>query len=483
MLSYLLSFFISLILTPIVIKLNKKLELLETPGATKIHTSPIAKFGGLAVFISTLPFVHYISNLEFNILIYISYSIIVATGIIDDYKPLNAYIKILLQLFAIIIIILFLYNNGVFNDINKLLLICVICIIIFWFLFCTNSINLIDGLDSLACGISIMILAYLAYLFYTSDEIYLAQYCLILLAGIWGFLIFNFSPAEIILGDTGSLYIGFNISLLTTLYFIKYPSLNSFFIICTICTIPIFDSLYAIIRRIIKKTSPFKGDLEHIHHKLYFVCHDGNLVIIILFTLQIIIVVFLITFDNVMTISKITLIYVFSLIYLISSLKLLKKFKKNYNEYKIARPTPTELTIFFIVELLCLSYILIPQWVVIIFFVFLFVPFVALFSYERLKYILNVVLMFTVYLLFINYKDHNIKSIGLITLLLIIIFMWSSNKIHYKNIININSDDLLFVFGLILAILFTNLTLINSSILALFSITFYFYNKKYLLLL
>ena len=68
-------------------------------------------------------------------------------------------------------------------------------------------------------------------------------------------------------------------------------------------------------------------------------------------------------------------------------------------------------------------------------------------------------------------------------MLLIIIFMWSSNKIHYKNIININSDDLLFVFGLILAVLFTNLALVNTATLAVFSVVFYFYNKKYLLLL
>ena len=483
MLFYLLSFIISLILTPVVIKLNDRFELLERPGETKIHISPVAKFGGLAVFISTLPFVHYINALEFNVLIYISYFTIIATGVIDDYKPLNAYIKILLQLCAILIIILFLYNNGVFNNLNKLSFICVACVIIFWFLFFTNAINLIDGLDSLACGITIMILAYLAYLFYLSGEIYLAQYCLLLLAGIWGFLIFNFSPAAIILGDTGSLYIGFNISLLTTLYFIKNPSLNSFFIICALCTIPILDSLYAIIRRVTKRISPFRGDLEHIHHKLYFACNDVNQVVIILFLLQTIIIIFLITFDNIITISKIVFIYLFSIMFLILSLKLLKTFQKKRGEYKVIRPTPIELVIFFVVELLCFTYILIPQWVVVIFFVFLFIPFVAIFSYDRLKYMLNVIIMFTIYVLFIDYAVYNIKSIGFITLLLVIIFIWSSNKIHYRNIIRINSDDLLFIFGLLLVVLFTNLTLVNAVILLVFAVAFYFYNKKYLLLL
>lgn len=481
--SYLLAFFISLFLTPIVIKINKKFDLLEKPASGKIHTSAVAKFGGLSIFISSLPFVHYLSfTQEYIYIVYISYIIIILIGVIDDYKPLNAYIKLLLQLCAIVIILVYIYKEGFFKDVSNVLLIIFISIIVLWYLFCINSINLIDGVDSLACGISIMILAYMAYLFYLSHEESLAQYCLVLLAAVWGFLIFNFPKAIIFLGDTGSLFIGFNISLLTTIYFLKDPGLERFFIILSLCTIPIIDSLFAIVRRVIKGASPFRSDLEHIHHKLYFVGSSANFVVVILFMLQIIITIFLIYFDNKITIEKIIFIYVFSIIYIYLTIKVYQYLKKGHNNRTI-RPSPVELTVFFIVDLACMSFILIPQWVIIVSFVFLFIPYIAIFSYERLKYLLNVILIFTIFLFFLNYINYNIKVIALISLFLLIVFVWTSSKIHFNNFIKINGDDLLFINGLILLVKYTNFGLIDSIVLFVFSILLYFYNKKYLLLL
>jgi UDP-GlcNAc:undecaprenyl-phosphate GlcNAc-1-phosphate transferase len=479
MVSYLLAFFISLFLTPIVIKFNKKFDLLEEPSNRKIHTIAVAKFGGVSIFISSMAFVHYLgfnSNIYF---IYLSFIIITLTGIIDDYKPLNPYIKLLLQLCAIVIILFCIYRIGSFKNINIIF----ICVIIFWFLFCTNSINLIDGVDSLACGVSIMILAYLSYLFCLSHEVNLAQYCLILLAAIWGFLIFNFPSATIFLGDTGSLFIGFNISLLTIIYFLKEPGIERFLIILSLCTIPVVDSLYAIIRRIIKGASPFKGDLEHIHHKLYYVGSSANFVVVVLFILQIIITVLLIYFKNIITIEKLLFIYVFSIIYIYLIIKLFKNFGKCNNTNRIIRPSPTELAVFFIVDLACVSFILIPQWAIIISFVFLFIPYIAIFSYERLKYLLNVILIFTIFLFFLNYVTYDIRFIAAITIFLFFILILTSSRTHFSNLIKINGDDLLFINGLILLVQYANLSLINSIILFVFSIILYFYNKKYLLLL
>ena len=389
--SYLLAFFISLFLTPIVIKLNKKFDILEEPANGKIHTSAVAKFGGLPIFISSLPFVHYLSfTHECIYIIYLSF-IIILTGIVDDYKPLNAYIKLLLQLCAIVIIIVYIGKGNFLKDINSALLIIFICIIVLWYLFCINSINLIDGVDSLACGVAIMILAYLAYLFYLSNEESLAQYCLVLLAAIWGFLIFNFPAAVIFLGDTGSLFIGFNISLLTTIYFLKDPGFERFFIVLSLCAIPVLDSLYAIIRRVIKGASPFRGDLEHIHHKLYFMDSSANFVVVILFMLQIMITVLLIYFKNIITIERLLFINVFSIIYIFLVIKTYQHLKKGQDNNRTIRPSPAELAVFFVVDLACVSFILIPQWVIIISFVFLFIPYIAIFSYERLKYLLNVI--------------------------------------------------------------------------------------------
>ena len=482
MISYLLAFFISLFLTPVVIKINKKFDLLEKPEDGKIHTSSVAKFGGITIFISAIPFMHYLGIQEHNIFLYISYFIIVVTGIIDDYKSLNAYMKILLQLCAIIIALFFIYSEGIFKDSN-LMLILFTCIIIFWFLFCTNSINLIDGVDSLACGIAITILAYLSYLFYLTEEIYIAKYCLVLLAGIWGFLIFNFPAATIFLGDTGSLFIGFNISLLTTLYFLKNPEINTVLIILALCTIPILDSIFAIFRRLKKGSSPFRGDLEHIHHKLYFVKCNANFVVIVLLLLQTIITVFLICFSNMITISKFIFIYVFSILYLSLILKYNKNSVKKKAIFKIIRPSPIELTVFFVVDLACLSFILIPQWVIIIFFVFLFIPYVAIFSYGRLIYLLNVIIIFAIYLFFINYINYSIILITTSSIVLFMICIWSSNKIHFKNFIKINGDDLLFIYGLILFVVYVNTSLINSILLFAFSVILYLYNKRFLLLL
>ena len=482
MISYLLTFFISLFLTPVIIRINKKFGLLEKPENGKIHTYSVAKFGGITIFISTLPFMHYVGIQEYNMFLYVSSFIIILTGIIDDYKSLNAYIKIFLQFCAIIIVLLFIYNQEILED-GNLMLIFFTCIIIFWFLFCTNSINLIDGVDSLACGIAITILAYLSYLFYLTEEIYLAQYCLVLLAGILGFLIFNFPSATIFLGDTGSLFIGFNISLLTTLYVLKNPEINSVLIVGLLCTIPILDSMYAIFRRIKKGHSPFRGDLEHIHHKLYFMKCNANFVNITLLLLQTLITLFLICFNNMITLSKFIFIYIFSILYLYLILKYNKHSVEKEVIFKTIRPSPIELIVFFVVDLACLSFILIPQWVIIISFVFLFIPYVAIFSYDRLIYLLNVIIIFTIYLFFINYINYSITLITASSLVLFIICMWSSNKIHFKNFIKISGDDLLFIYGLILLVVYVNIGLINSIVLFFFSVILYLYNKRFLLLL
>jgi UDP-GlcNAc:undecaprenyl-phosphate GlcNAc-1-phosphate transferase len=484
MVSYLIAFFVSLFLTPLIIKFNKKFNLLENPSDGKIHTLPVAKYGGISIFISILPFLYYLNTgHNFTFLIYLSFILILLIGIVDDYKTLNPFVKLILQLCSILIITFYIYKLILPHNINNVLLLFYIFFIIFWFLFCTNSINIIDGIDSLACSITIMILAYLAYLFYLIDEIPLSQYCLILLASVWGFLIFNFPKAVIFLGDTGSLFLGFNISLLTVIYFLNNPKLENILIILVLCAIPTLDSVFAIFRRILRGESPFKGDLHHIHHKFYFKTLDSNRVVTILLSLQIIMSVFLVYFDNNISIKRFIFIYLFSIAYLFIIYKLIKTSKILGITDRIIRPSPVEIVIFFIIDLACLSFILIPQWVIIISFVFFFIPYIAIFSYERLKYLLNVILIFTIFLFFLNYVNYNIRMITMATLILFIIFIWASNKIHFKNILNVNGDDLLFLNGLLILLKYSDLTVLNSLMLFVFAIILYLYNKKYLLLL
>lgn len=241
-------------------------------GHRHIHKKVTPKLGGVGIFLSFL-FGYMLfgeQSIRMNSILIGSF-IIVLTGIIDDIKPIRASHKLLGHIAAACVIVF--YGGIILNNITAFgysfdFGIWSIPITILFIVACTNIINLIDGLDGLSGGIcSIFYLTIGIIGFYQGRYGSLVMILtFIMLGSTLGFLLHNFYPAKIFAGDCAT-FMGFIIAVITLLEF-KGPALISFFVPVTILGIPILDTLFAIIRRLLKGQPPFQADKQHLHHQL-----------------------------------------------------------------------------------------------------------------------------------------------------------------------------------------------------------------------
>jgi UDP-GlcNAc:undecaprenyl-phosphate GlcNAc-1-phosphate transferase len=276
---------------PFVKKIAIHIGALDIPDERKVHTKPIPRLGGLGIYIGFL--IGYMifggSSIQMNSILIGSF-IILLTGIFDDIKPINAKAKLLGQILASCVIVF--YGNILLNNITIFGLdlnfgIFAYPITILFIVACTNIINLIDGLDGLAGGVSsIFYLSTIIICFfqgrYMELEFILA---LLMLGSTLGFLIHNFHPARIFAGDSGALFMGFTIAIMSLLGF-KTTAITSIFIPIAILAVPILDTLFAIIRRLLKHQSISTPDKQHLHHQLLKMkfSHRNTVLIIYLIT-------------------------------------------------------------------------------------------------------------------------------------------------------------------------------------------------------
>ena len=261
------------LIIPFVKKIAIHINALDIPDARKVHTTPIPRLGGLGIFVGFL--IGYMifgkNTVQMNSILIGSF-IIVLTGMIDDIKPISAKAKLIGQIFASCVIVF--YGNILLNNITVLGFdinfgILAYPITILFIVACTNIINLIDGLDGLAGGISsIFYISTIVICFFQSRfqelELILA---LIMLGSTLGFLIHNFHPAKIFAGDSGALFMGFTIAVISLLGF-KTTAITSVFIPLMILAVPILDTFFAIIRRLLKHQKISTPDKQHLHHQL-----------------------------------------------------------------------------------------------------------------------------------------------------------------------------------------------------------------------
>lgn len=302
-LSLFLSFFTSILITPLVKKIALRINAIDRPDQRKVHQSSMPRLGGIAIYISFLVGLVLISSyFPFPLLLIVGSLIILITGILDDMIGLSPKLKILGQLIAASIIILF-------GDVQISLFTWVKTewlqqylsygLSLLWVLFITNSFNLIDGLDGLASGISSIILLVIS-IYSMNQGLYIVSIvCLLLLSSILGFLLHNFYPATIFLGDTGSLFIGYMISIITLLVF-DTSSFSSLIIPLIIMAIPILDTVFAIVRRITNNNPLFSADRSHIHHQLLNlgISHRNTVIILYLLTASLGAIAILLTNTN-----------------------------------------------------------------------------------------------------------------------------------------------------------------------------------------
>ena len=261
------------LIIPFIKRIAEHINAIDIPNERKVHTKPIPRLGGLGIFIGFL--IGYMifgkSTVQMNSILIGSF-IIVLTGMIDDIKPISARSKLLGQFFASCVIVFYgniLLNNITILGINLEFGILAYPITILFIVACTNIINLIDGLDGLAGGISsIFYLSTIVICFFQSRfmelELILA---LIMLGSTLGFLVHNFHPAKIFAGDSGALFMGFTIAVISLLGF-KTTAITSVFIPLMILAVPILDTLFAIIRRLLKHQKISTPDKQHLHHQL-----------------------------------------------------------------------------------------------------------------------------------------------------------------------------------------------------------------------
>lgn len=241
-------------------------------GNRHIHKKATPKLGGVGIFLAFL-FGYMLfgeQSIRMNSILIGSF-IIILTGIVDDLKPIKAYQKLLGHIAAALVITFYggicldnITAFGFYFDFGILKY----PLTIFFIIACTNIINLIDGLDGLSGGIcSIFYLTIGVIGFFQGRYGSLVMVLtFIMLGSTLGFLLHNFYPAKIFAGDCAT-FMGFIISVITLLEF-KGPALISFFVPVTILGIPILDTLFAIIRRLLRKQPPFQADKEHLHHQL-----------------------------------------------------------------------------------------------------------------------------------------------------------------------------------------------------------------------
>ena len=279
------------LIIPFVKKIALHINALDIPDARKVHTKPIPRLGGLGIFVGFL--VGYMifggSSIQMNSILIGSF-IIVLTGIIDDIKPISAKAKLLGQIFASCVIVFYgniLLNNVTIWGLDINFGIFAYPITILFIVACTNIINLIDGLDGLSGGISsIFYLSTIVICFFQSRFMELEfVLSLIMLGSTLGFLVHNFHPAKIFAGDSGALFMGFTIAVISLLGF-KTTAITSIFIPLMILAVPILDTLFAIIRRLLKHQSISTPDKQHLHHQLLKMkfSHRNTVLIIYLIT-------------------------------------------------------------------------------------------------------------------------------------------------------------------------------------------------------
>lgn len=262
----------SLIMTPLVIKFSKKIKAVDIPNARSAHTVPMPTLGGLAIYISFLLGVLILQpKSEYHLAILVGGLIIIVVGFFDDLYNLTAKAKFVLQLGAALIVVFWgglqvEFINLPFGGQLDFGFLSVI-ITLLWIVGITNAINLIDGLDGLAAGISVIALFTIVVMSVFIGNVYVLTIAAILLFSVLGFLPFNFIPAKIFMGDTGALFLGYMIAVLALLGF-KNVAIITFIVPLFILAVPIMDTLVAILRRLVKKQSIGTADSAHLHHRL-----------------------------------------------------------------------------------------------------------------------------------------------------------------------------------------------------------------------
>lgn len=275
LLSFVCAFLLAFLSTPFVKKLAKKIGAIDIPkDKRRMHTDSVPLIGGLAIFLGFLVSTVIFTEIDIKIIAILSGALImVVLGVFDDKYALGAKFKLMIQIIAAAIpviagvrieriILPFLKSGGI--EFGWL----AYPITILWIVALTNAVNLIDGLDGLAAGVSAIASFSMFLIALMQGNYVIAVMSAALVGACCGFLPYNFSPASIFMGDTGSTFLGFVMASLSVLGLFKIHAIISFAVPFIAFGIPIFDTSFAIFRRIKEHRPIMSPDRGHLHHRL-----------------------------------------------------------------------------------------------------------------------------------------------------------------------------------------------------------------------
>ncbi|GAB6099411.1 hypothetical protein JCM16358_12900 [Halanaerocella petrolearia] len=270
-LMFLSSLVMSLLFTPLAEKLAYYVGAVDHPNHRKVHEGSMPRLGGVAIYlaflVNSLLFIEVGPTFE---AILLGSVIIVTVGIIDDIRGLDAEKKLTGQVLATLPILLHnLQIDYISHPLSGLILTgyLAIPITILWVVGLINAVNLIDGLDGLAGGVATISALSIAVICLAKGNLVSLGLALILAGSTLGFLKYNFNPAEIFMGDSGSMFLGYALAVISLTGMVKSATAITIFAPILVLGVPIFDTSFAFIRRMLIDKHPFQADKEHLHHR------------------------------------------------------------------------------------------------------------------------------------------------------------------------------------------------------------------------
>jgi UDP-GlcNAc:undecaprenyl-phosphate GlcNAc-1-phosphate transferase len=276
--SFFLAFLSALILLILLIRLLRWLNITDQPRQDRWHRSPTPKFGGVGIFVATLFTFSVVYALApeqsdpFPFTLLIGMGLVFLFGLTDDIKSFTPAGKLITQIVAASAAVFFGYTTNFFSPrLGDTFLAQILnsAVSLFWLVAMTNAMNLLDNMDGLAGGISLIVCVFLGYFFWDSGDMLMILFCICLGGAILGFLFLNFPPAKIFMGDSGSQFLGYTLALLAIA---RQPQASNVFAIvgvpALLFTLPLADTLFVTITRWLRGQSPFKGGRDHTSHRL-----------------------------------------------------------------------------------------------------------------------------------------------------------------------------------------------------------------------
>jgi UDP-GlcNAc:undecaprenyl-phosphate GlcNAc-1-phosphate transferase len=274
---------LALAATPVVIWLARRVDAVDRPGVRTVHTRPVPRIGGIAIVFSAVGLIApvlFLDNRFGDVFREVSVQVITLlgaatliflVGLVDDVRGLPARIKLIAEVIAAALLCFVGVRISELEIADGYVLSLGwwgAPLTILWIVGITNAVNLSDGLDGLAAGVSAVACAVIAVFAIYSESLVMAVFMLALLGGLCGFLFYNFNPAKIFMGDCGSLFVGFTIAAASAMCLTKSSALVGLALPVLALGIPIFDALFAILRRFLQSRSLFAPDRSHFHHRL-----------------------------------------------------------------------------------------------------------------------------------------------------------------------------------------------------------------------